>query len=389
MIDVRVQLISDNVSPGTIHGWHSSRLLKYDGTLYAFPTRREDAADYDDAPVQIYSRKPGGQWEAGDLVPLPAYTTCFGPAGEFWTYGSYDFNNVHVWRSAPLNINQTERLHSGKCFYGGTGVDDQGNFLALHSERTEHYFGVPNKMMSAFYDVETDRWHHSQMPTPEGRYGYVGVIVRGRQAYALLKSTVYDFAASPMGPMHYNWRHIRLVKCDDLTKGVWTQHPWLVRRFGMTWIHDLSIGPDGHRYIFMRHRGGDESFAATEAMPIEGSVSRWHNDLSVEQFKIPIEIEAGRMHFSQSGRCYITGRPTEGRGLRLWELSMEDFSVAGEWDLPGTEAFTTYVYHTLKPERFGGEDDGDTVHLMTASVGDRQLEDGLADLWHVQFDLPK
>jgi hypothetical protein len=46
-----------------------------------------------------------------------------------------------------------------------------------------------------------------------------------------------------------------------------------------------------------------------------------------------------------------------------------------------------YVMHTLRPQRFGGEDDGDTIHLLntTTSSGDPNNE----KLYHASFRLPK
>ena len=48
------------------------------------------------------------------------------------------------------------------------------------------------------------------------------------------------------------------------------------------------------------------------------------------------------------------------------------------------------VHHPVRPERFGGESDGDTVHLMTTKhvyAADRKTIDH-AELWHAYFDLP-
>ena len=54
-----------------------------------------------------------------------------------------------------------------------------------------------------------------------------------------------------------------------------------------------------------------------------------------------------------------------------------------------------YVIHTLEPVRFGGEDDGDTIHVVSAryvnNQGQKPAQDEKptrAQLWHAQFDLP-
>jgi hypothetical protein len=58
--------------------------------------------------------------------------------------------------------------------------------------------------------------------------------------------------------------------------------------------------------------------------------------------------------------------------------------------LPRTEKLQGYVIHTLRPERFGGQSDGDTVHLVTASYTPDPADPAkqTAALWHCWFRLP-
>ncbi len=75
-----------------------------------------------------------------------------------------------------------------------------------------------------------------------------------------------------------------------------------------------------------------------------------------------------------------------GKDYHLWRLDpREGFRPIKEWIIAGTEVLEGYVCHTLRPERFGGEADGQAIHLMTAKylkAPDR------AQLWHVSFSLP-
>ena len=79
-----------------------------------------------------------------------------------------------------------------------------------------------------------------------------------------------------------------------------------------------------------------------------------------------------------------------GGNLRLWKVDKKNrFKPISVWELPGTDRLHGYVIHTLRPERFGGESDGDTVHLMsTKDLNPANKKSTLAELWHAQFELP-
>jgi hypothetical protein len=390
MIDVKVEQVSDAVSGGIQHGWHSSRLVMQDGKLYAIAPIPGASAEAGPPYVRVFRREPAGTWTVASELDVTTYTTCIGPAGEFWMMGSTDFNNCHIWKSAPHAPNATEHVYEGRCFYGGTGMDQEGNFLFLHAERTDQHYGVPNAQIAAFYDARTDTWHTSRFPTREGRYGYVHVFVRGRRALALIQSTIYDFRANPVGMrVHYNWRYVRVVRCDDLTKGEWTQEPWLMPRYGRTCITDATESPDGAYRVLVRHQGGNDSFEATRAKPDEFLLATLGPDRPAETVKLDIDACAARLFFSGDGRWFMTGRPEAGGDMRLWQLDPTDYSVLNEWELPGTAVLGGAVVRTLRPDRWGGQDDGQTVHLLSGDTGMDEMEGDRMGMWHVQFDLPK
>ena len=58
-------------------------------------------------------------------------------------------------------------------------------------------------------------------------------------------------------------------------------------------------------------------------------------------------------------------------------------------EVNGTEKISAML-HTLRPERFGGESDGDTVHLVSSDVKPPAFNTTVESfgLWHASFDLP-
>jgi len=102
------------------------------------------------------------------------------------------------------------------------------------------------------------------------------------------------------------------------------------------------------------------------------------------------------MLISKKGDWYLLGRPDSGGDFHLWALDpKEGFKPIREYDLPGTDMLKGYVIHTLGSVRFGGEDDGDTIHVVSARyVNDQGRKPApgkkptRAQLWHAQFDLP-
>jgi len=398
MIDVTIEQIAPEVGSATFHGWNTGRLVKTGGALwFAANLPMPDDADGSDWTVQrtqMYRRdlsEPDGAWElAADIHPR-TYTCCVDNQGRFWSISPKHFNYITLWRSgANMDLDDLVRCYDGTCAYLGMGVDRvSGSHLLIHTKDTNHMPRFPNPMICVFYDAATDAWRVSQIEMPEGRFGYVGIIVRGRKALVLLKSTQYDEVVEPNDP-HYNWRMLKLARCDDLMEGQWVTEPFLMPKFGHTRMCDMMERPDGRVLLAYRHRGGDESYEATQAMPITFRVSVFGDDLKATTFEPDIDVEGGRMFLGSDGQWYFVGRSAESEALRLWRLDEANgYEPTAEWELPGTEILKGML-HTLRPDRFGGDDDGDTVHLATSDIpgvpfGDYRDRVGLV---YARFDLP-
>ena len=74
--------------------------------------------------------------------------------------------------------------------------------------------------------------------------------------------------------------------------------------------------------------------------------------------------------------------------MHLWDLDVENgFQLSNERILVGTEdKLAGYVMNTLRPQRSGGEDDGNTIHLLNAAASD---DENNAELYHAWFALPR
>jgi len=375
MIDVTVERVADEVGSGTIHGWNTGRLFKFDGALYFAANEvqtPENSGDVWGEKGLIFRRdlQAGGAWQQMAAIDPRVYTSCIDHLGRFWTVSPRHFNYVTLWRSEPgMDLDKWTRCYDGTCAYLGMGVDRDGNHLLIHAEDSNDMPRLPNAMISVFYDVATDSWRKSRIEMPEGRFGYVGIIVRGRRGVVLLQSTQLDPVVEPNEP-HYNWRLIKLARCDDLMEGEWRVQPWLMRKFGQTKPSDMVEMPNGDLLVSYKHRGGDDSYEATQETPFASYISRIGPDLSVETFEPGIDAGSTRMFVGSDGRWYMVGRPTGAEALHLWRLDEADgFKPTADWPLPGTETLKSGV-HTLRPDRFGGEGDGDTIYLV---AGDRTL----------------
>ena len=399
MLDATVEGIAKEVGAGTLHGWNTGRLIKTGGALYFAANKvMPEGADESDWRVQntlMFRRDlsaPDGAWElAADIEPR-TYTCCVDNLGRFWSISPKHFNYVTLWRSDPnMGLGNFTRCYDGTCAYLGMGVDRQtGNHLLVHTEDCNHMPRFPNPMICVYYDAETDSWRKSSIPMSEGRFGYVGIMVRGRKAVILMQSTQLDPVVEPNEP-HYNWRLLKLARCDDLMEGKWTTQPLAMRKFGQTKPSDMVEMPDGNILVVYKHRGGDESYEATQETPFLTHISRVSPDLSFETFLPGVDVEPGRLFLGSDGRWYLVGKPMEADMLRLWRLDADNgFKPTAEWDLPGTEVLKGGLLHTLRPDRFGGDDDGDTIHLATSDTpgvafGDPRDRFGIN---HARFDLP-
>ena len=396
MIDVTVECVVDEIGATTIHGWNSARLFKYDNVLYFAANEiqtPENSGDVWRDHGVIFRRdlSADASWEQMAVIDPRVYTSCIDHLGRFWTVSPRHFNYVTLWRSEPgMDLAKWTRCYDGTCAYLGTGVDAAGNHLLIHTEDCNHMPRFPNAMICVFYDAATDSWRKSRFEMPEGRFGYVGIIVRGRKALVVLQSTQLDPAVEPNEP-HYNWRLVKLARCDDLMEGQWTVQPWLMRTFGQTKLWDMVEAANGSILVAYKHRGGDESYEATQETPFAFYISRILPDLSVETFEPGIDVESTRMFLGSDGRWYLAGRPTGAERLHLWRLDEGNgFKVTANWDLPGTERLKGGLLHTLRPGRVGGDGDGDTIHLVTSDRA-RVAFDDTCDRFamvHARFDLP-
>ena len=291
----------------------------------------------------------------------------------------------------PKDFNSFVQIYDqGASSYLGASVSAEGNFLLLHAEDNQMEAFVSNAVIAAFYDCGSNKWCQSRLETPEGRYGYEGILLRGKTALAVLNSAVRDENANPVPP-HYSWRHVRLARCDDLTEGQWVNKPWLMPKYGETALQDFVRGPDGLAYLAYAHREGTNSYEETVKKPLLHYIARIHDDLRVEVFPTGIKAGSTRILVDSAKTWYVLGRPASGHNLHLWTLDDNaGFKPIKEYELPGTDKLDGYVIHTLRPERFGGESDGDTVHLMTTreiyTVDKKRIDH--AELWHAYFNLP-
>ncbi len=57
-------------------------------------------------------------------------------------------------------------------------ISPEGNFLLHMDNQNSEDEGVPNAVAAAFYDRKADKWHRSKAQTPEGRYGYEGILLK-------------------------------------------------------------------------------------------------------------------------------------------------------------------------------------------------------------------
>ena len=395
-IAVRVEKVCEKVSANTIHGWQTCRLVKFGGSLYASAGALRPGEGPGDmlasGPGLVFRRDPDGKWAQVAELKARTYSWCLAPDGAFWIIGPASYNDCKTYRTAaPKDFANLEQVYQGTCAYLGASVSPEGNFLLLHAENLRIEGFVPNAVIAAFYDRKAGRWHQSRLETPEGRYGYEGILVRGQTALAVLNSAILDKAANPVPP-HYSWRHVRLARCDDLTKGQWVNKPWLMPKYGNTALQDLIRGPDGSAYLAYSHRASEGSWEEAEKAPLLHYIARIGDDLKVDTFPTGIDAASTRILVDGAKNWYLVGRPAPKKNLRLWKLDPEaGFKAVKEYELPGTDVLEGYVIHTLRPERFGGEGDGDTVHLL--SVKHVYQADGKTvahgELWHAAFDLPK
>ncbi len=385
VIAAKAELVAEDLSSSVIHGWHSSRLIKYKGVLWACGTvDNPKSPDEFKTSGVFFRRDSDGTWKVAGSLPHAVYSMFIGPEGEIWAIAPHGYSSAEIYRMRrPMDFSSLEEVFNGTCSYEGASVSPEGNFLLLYAESPQMQAFVTNAVWAAFYEKANGKWHKSRMVTPEGRYGYEGVIVRGKRALAVLNSAIQDPKANPIAP-HYSWRHVRLACCEDLTKGEWVQKPFVMPAFGGTALQDLMLGPDGNAYLVYNNQSSD-TLEGLAKVPYVEYIVRIHPDLRTDRFTPGMELGPAKLFCDAKGRWFMAGKA--GKDYHLWHLDPDKgFKPMKEWLIEGTDGLEGYVCHTLRPERFGGEADGDTIHLMTAKylkAPDR------AQLWHVFFSLPE
>jgi hypothetical protein len=387
-VPARVEKIADAVSATTIHGWNTCRLLRRGGVLFASAAvSNPNATEYWDHAGAFF-RQDDGRWSEIAKLPFNPYTMAVAPDGTFWVVAPPSYTDCRVLRSrTPGDLATLEEVHRGTCSYLGAAVGPEGNFLVLYAHSADSNAGTPNAVIAAFFDHATGTWHTSRIETPEGRYGYEGIVLRGKQAFAVLNSSLTDPDHSDAKGTRYSWRHVRLARCDDLTKGEWIQSGSLLPQDGKCALQDLIVGPDGDLYLSLSHvaAASHAELLAIESVPHR--IARIHADLSVESFETGLQVGSSRLLVDPSGNFHLIGRWGAG-GLRLWDLDRAQGFHAGESrEITGSDPLEDYVVHTLCPERFGGEGGGDTVYLLgTRSPPDPPgKERADVELWLASF----
>jgi hypothetical protein len=387
-VPTRLEKIAEGVSATTIHGWNTGRLVRQGGVLYASAAlSNPKAAEYWDHAGAFF-RRDEGHWKEVGRLPFNPYTMAVAPDGTFWVVAPPSYTECRVFRSdVPGDLSKFDEVHRGTCSYLGAALGPEGNFVVLYAESADSTAGTPNAVTADFHERASDRWYRSRIATPEGRYGYEGIVLRGKQAIAVLNSSLTDPDHSDAKGTRYSWRHVRLARCEDLTKGEWIESGWLLPQDGRTALQDLIVGPDGDLYLSYSHVAADSHAALLEIEKVPHRIARIHADLGVETFETGLQVGAARLLVDPNGGFHLVGRWGAG-GLRLWDLDRTKGFRAGESrELSGTDALEDYVVHTLCPERFGGESGGDTVYLLgTKSPPDPPgKERADVDLWLASF----
>lgn len=66
------------------------------------------------------------------------------------------------------------------------------------------------------------------------------------------------------------------------------------------------------------------------------------------------------------------------------------FAPIKEYVIRNTDKLEAYALHILCPARFGGESDGNRIHVLSSRVpkdaGGKELD--YAEYWYAEFDLP-
>jgi hypothetical protein len=372
-----------------MHGWHSSRLVKSDGELYcsALVDNPESGEGFKFTTLFL-RREPDGSWTEIGSYPHAAYSMYAAPGGYFYVLSSWNYNNTRVLRTRqPWDFSEFDQLYEDLRAYSyqGMGVSVEGNWLLLHSENMWSEYLRANADETIFYEAASGCLHQDRVEYPEGNYGYEGVLLDGKEALVVAQSAIRDPEHHPTG-YPYSWRHLRLLYNPDLTQEAWQNQGWLLPEWGATALKDFVRGPDGEAYLAYYHQSAD-SLETMETTPGEEFIARIHRDLTADVF--PLDFAVVKLLVSGCGRWYALTQSV-GEDLQLWELDpAAGFAPVNKYLLPDTARLMRYALHTLHPERHGGEDDGNTVHLLTTEVPEEDPAPPTVKYWHVYFDLPE
>jgi hypothetical protein len=373
-ITVTPEKISEAASGCSVHGWHSSRLVKYQGTIYAIVVTGEVESG------AIMRRDKHGAWTQVAQLPYEPYTLMVDPLGRFWVLG-YGPRSCQVYRSGEKgDLSRWEKVYEADGASHGhsaAGMSPEGNVLVMHQGGKKGGIACT----AAFYDAQTDTWHESKItgtPEIERRYAYEAIMMHGKEATVVMGS--YK-AYGPDGNS-YNvvgpdansgkmglWRYIRVARCQDLTKGQWEHKLIAGKRWGQSTLTDVYQARDGRIYLTYRTRGGEtqEEFDKDSMRPYLAVIGR---DLSVEIKALDYLPGGARFHVDSTGRFRLVGE--RNKELRVWDADLSnELVLSNERRLPGIEMFTGYMLHTLRPQRFGGEGDDNFIYVYSTDTRDK------------------
>ncbi|MFA6241859.1 MAG: hypothetical protein WC655_13075, partial [Candidatus Hydrogenedentales bacterium] len=288
-ITVKAELVSPKVHPGAIHGWHSNRLLMVAGSLYACATvpspNGENAEHPHENPGHIFRREPDGTWVQVGETAFPPYIMCADSKQRIWMMGASGWDRLHVLRTRlPRDFSTLEEVYQAKNAYFGASISPEDNVLVLSATDQEQAAGKANSLTAAFYDATQDKWFESSVDTPEGRYGYEGILIKGNSAFAVINSSLYDPEHADAAGGRYSWRHARLIASADLRKKRWRNRPWLMPTDGRTPLQDLIQGPDGNAYLAYAHVGAASHVELAAMLATPHYIARISPELDVAEY---------------------------------------------------------------------------------------------------------
>ncbi|MFA6134221.1 MAG: hypothetical protein WC869_09435 [Phycisphaerae bacterium] len=392
MIPTTLQKISDGVKDGTIHGWHTSKLVRYGGALYAIATVVDpnDPNNPNKNNGVLYRRDKDGTWSEACRLAFQPYVLMVDPKGRFWILGRASEDTCEMYRSGPnADVSRWEQKYVVRSTHPGAAISPEGNILFMWAEA----HGGPQLVSTAFYDAASDTWYTRQIggiPPIENRYGYEAIFLRGKSVLLVMQS--YNaFAADGKSDGGAGvWRYVRVARCEDLTKSQWEHKLIAGEPWGVTYLFDAYQADDGKTYLTYATKGGQTKEDLDKGS--HGYLATIGKGLDVD-IK-PVDYPSGKTKFlvDSAGRWHLMG--IRNNELHLWDLDVSSgLALSNERRLANADAnnFAGYVIHTDRPQRFGGESDKENFYLL----GTGQPETGdpkdrsKVPLWFLSFPIPK